>query len=145
MCRCGLNWLWIWGSSWIDVNFFDDQLIHCNLGFLDCLNTKQAYTAGESPLQICDSSTVCIHGAKNCWSELWLLLLAEHSKSDDAPNNSTRYAMGLKKRSLSSVERGQSRYQNHKRPQPGACGQEHDTKERLRLFRARRVAGERAA
>ena len=53
--------------------------------------------------------------------------------------------MGLKKRSLSLVERGKSRYQNHIGLQLAACGTERYTKERrhLRLFRARHVAGER--
>jgi hypothetical protein len=51
--------------------------------------------------------------------------------------------MGVKKRSLSSVERGKSRYQNHKRSQLGACGLEGYTKERPRLFQARHGAGER--
>ena len=50
---------------------------------------------------------------------------------------------GSEKRSLSLLERGKPRYQNHRGTQLGSCGMERNTKERPRLFRARHGAGER--
>jgi hypothetical protein len=65
--------------------------------------------------------------------------------SNDALTTHTRYVMGLKKRSLSLVERGQPTHHRYKRQAARSLRARVPHEERHRLFRARHVAGERVA
>jgi hypothetical protein len=55
--------------------------------------------------------------------------------SNDAPTTYTRSVLGLKKRSLSPVGRGQPTHHRYKRWQLVACGTERYTKKGIGFFR----------
>jgi hypothetical protein len=72
----------------------------------------------------------------NPFGSLWHWLSAHNAfaRSTDAPISFIRYVMGLKKRNLSLVGRGQPSHHRYKRWQLAACGTERLTKKGLGFF-----------
>jgi hypothetical protein len=71
---------------------------------------------------------------RDCWLEFPEQSEVRSGEFNDALTNSIRRVMGLKKRSLSLVGRGQQRNHRYKRSQLATCGQEHLTKKGLGFF-----------